>query len=273
MKMIGDTLTVKIDKETRSNGYNPCPDGMKVTIVSFGEIAYGRTGNFGREPGIYDNRCWVNVKLPNGEIKELGTHCFEEVVEYDFDNKKKIRDLPETPFWEMDIVRIKDSPFFFDEHNDRCIVIGIEFHWEKRNGHYAYHIEYEKGQRGSTYIDGSNLELIERGKVWNYHHGLPLTFKDIRDEGDFYKAIGQVKEVKNPKTNNYNWKNMDDILDAIKLGIADGFYVSNFIITSNSAIKYNNTDVGKRIAQSTLKGFKGYLNGKEQINGRYYHQE
>ena len=38
---VGDVVTVKVAKENREWGYNPCPDRSKGVVKSFGEISLG----------------------------------------------------------------------------------------------------------------------------------------------------------------------------------------------------------------------------------------
>lgn len=74
---IDDQLIVNVAQENLDWGYKPCPNGTIVTVVEFGEIKYdGKVAEeFGVKPGIYQNRCWVTVRLPNGHQESI-SWCF-----------------------------------------------------------------------------------------------------------------------------------------------------------------------------------------------------
>lgn len=64
----GDKLIVNVAQENLDWGYNPCPNGSVVSLLAFGEITHDVASArcFGIKPGVYVNRYWFNVRLPNG---------------------------------------------------------------------------------------------------------------------------------------------------------------------------------------------------------------
>lgn len=209
MKQIGDTITLKVPKENSDWGYEPAPNGTKCTIVGFGDIAWGRTNNCGIPPGVYENRYSVNVKFTVKGIEQrasIGSFCFEERDIGRLSDKVKLSDLPETKFWEWDIVRPANGKPIFKEWGLNLKIQSIQWRWEKDKRGYCYMVEsVDVPHSGSTYGCDSELELVKRGKVWDYYHKNPLTFQDVREESQFYSALGRTKEVRNPNVNLYTW--------------------------------------------------------------------
>lgn len=81
---VDDQLIVEVAKENLDWGYNPCPNGTVVTVVGFGEVKYNAkiAKEFGVQPGVYKNRCWVTVRLPNGHQESI-SWCFLRPVNKD----------------------------------------------------------------------------------------------------------------------------------------------------------------------------------------------
>ncbi len=253
---IGDNVTINIDEESRQWGYNPLPNGTKVKVIGFGEVYYHRTQNFGHRPGIYVNKCLVKIKTKDNDEHNIN-HVFltlNDKKEYKkrTDKYKKdpelieqrtfLRELPETPFWEWDVVQI---PFTKEEH----VIQGIDYNWINPGEHY-YRVSKEI--TGSTQSIACGIKLLKRGNVWKFDHNEPITFSNIREEAYFYQTIGHIREIKNPNTNNYNWTKQE-IIQAMKNGTVHGFYGDILGESLHKiAIVYNNGEVGSRIRKAVL---------------------
>ena len=282
---IGDQVIITIEKESREWGYNPCPDGTKATVVGFSDIYWGRINNCCRKPGLYINKAWVKLKLKNGQeitewsgrLKLVDQKKYENRVKQwreDFHNgcviDEPISPLPETPFWEGDQIRVRgrssltvitsETP---KKDPEIYIITRINYHYLKsytNNGSKwpAYDISDSLNAGWHTSANEDDIKLVERGNVWKYYHNEPLTFPDLEKEANFFYLLGEYKEMRNPKSGNYAWTK-DEILIAIGEEIVDGFMVSTGLFgfsNSDHAIKYYNEDLGRRVRNATLTGFR-----------------
>jgi len=285
---VGDEVAITIPEENRKWGYSPCLDGTKATVLGFSEIYYGRLGNFGFRPGAYVNRSWIKLRLEDGrEHMEFSSRLeFVDKAEYEcrlaafrghqkenpdnWRNREFLRELPETPFWEGDFVRVhgrsavsvvysemppeRDPGFFqiigIDYYNlDKMTQIGTRYP--------AYRISSKLSAGWETSASVDNMVLVERGPVWKFYHNEPITFDDIEEEAQFFEMLGHTEEVRNPANGLYSWTK-EEVLDAIQKGLVHGFGMSSGFFGSKpsiSAKRFRNEDLGRRVAQATLKGF------------------
>ncbi|MDA2922976.1 hypothetical protein MYX07_06970 [Patescibacteria group bacterium AH-259-L07] len=285
---IGDEVVITIPRENRECGYNPCPDGTKATILGFSEIHYGRLGNLGLQPGVYVNRAWTNLRLEDGREHTEYTYRLEltdkdesnrRLAEFrkrqqenpdNWRNKEFLRELPETPFWEGDFVRVRGRSAVTSvysemppEHDpDVFQIIGIDYRYltEKTQvgtKYPAYNISDKLGSGWHTSASEDDMVLVERGPVWKLYHDEPITFDDIKEEASFFESLGHTEEVRNPANGLYKWTK-EEVLEAIQRGIIHGFSVSSGLFGSGpsiSATRFRNEELGARVAQATLEGF------------------
>ena len=298
---VGDEVTITIPKENRDWGYNPCPDGTKATVLGFSEIYYGRINNCCLKPGVYVNRAWVKLlfdvsaasfvgvdhgphhteysgrlELTDKDEYERRLAEFRKMQEENPNNWRReefIRELPETPFWEGDKVRVRARLALtvvtgeMPPEQDPTIftVIGINFHQLDETimgkNYPAYNISDKLGSGWHTSASEDDMELVERGNVWKFYHNEPLHFTDIKEEASFFLMLGHYDEARNPKTGYYSWTK-EEVLEAIQNGIAHSFSLGRGIFefiwdppTRITAYKFRNEELGKRIAQATLSGF------------------
>ncbi len=285
---IGDEVVVIIPQENREWGYDPCPDGTKATIFGFSEIYYGRLGNLGYKPGVYVNRAWAKVRLENGHEYSECTGRLEltDKIEYErrlaefrkyqqenpdnWRSSEFLRDLPETPFWEGDFVHARGRSAITsvygqmppDRDPDVFQIIGIDYEFlaEKTQigtKYPAYRISSELGAGWNTSTREDDMVLVERGPVWKFFHDEPITFGDIKEEAQFFDLLGHAKEVRNPANGLFEWTK-EEVLDAIRNGVAHGFLVNGGFFGSGPHIqakRFNNEDLGRRLALATIEGF------------------
>lgn len=279
---VGDEVVITIEKASRKYGYRPCPNGTKAVILGFSEIYYGRLGSFGLKPGVYVNRAWVKLRLEDGrEHTELDDRLeLTDKAEYEqrlavfrkhkqenpdnWRSRELLRDLPETPFWEGDFVRVHGrsavtsllSEVTPDRDPDVRQIIGIDYHYltertQIGTKYPAYRISNKLGAGWGTSASEDDMVLVERGPVWKFYHDEPITFGDINEEAQFFELLGHTEEVRNPANGLYKWTK-EEVLDAIRNGLVHGFSGSGLLI---SAKRFKNEDLGRRVAQATLEGF------------------
>jgi len=284
---IGDIVTITIAKDEREQGYNPCPDGALATVLGFAEIAHGHTSNYNHKPGIYENRCWIKLRLADGrEHTELHS-C---VKLFDTDEEKErvtafrarqqadtldpdagfLRDLPETPFWEGDFVMVTGfNPGISSKRADGAYQItrieygsleskcddGSPYPWIA----YTFSSSFSAGWSMAASVD--DLTLVERGPVWKHYHNEPIEFTTFKEEAEFYKLLGHTNEVRNPANGLYCWT-LDEVLGAIRDGLVHGISMDQGLFGFAThkddrirAIRFRNEDLGARVAKTTLEGF------------------
>lgn len=291
---VGDRVTIVICKENRDWGYNPCEDGTEATVTGFSTITYGRINNFGYGPGVYVNHAWITVKTDDGKEWSEWSGRLTMVDEEEYkrrvavwrekggmgckEYKTKLRDIPETEFYEGDKVacaEIQNRWEYMEGGSPKYLrIANIHFEYMKEDGTMQkcndgvtdmplYDVSPEDSTGCYTSTRPDDLTLIERGNVWKWFHDEPLSFKDLSEEASFYRAIGRTEEVRNPASNNYAWTK-DEILDAIRDGRVHGFSVSGPLFgfaqgpedLHHHAIRFLDEEVGKRVAAATLEGFK-----------------
>jgi hypothetical protein len=261
--MINDVCVVKIEKESREWGYNPVDDNTEVVIVAFGSIYHGRTTLYdSMEPGLYLNDSYPIVRKSDGTLLSINS-CYlslknkklenERRKEKKFFKKIKIQDLPETPFYEMDVVKIKGNEEIatISRIDYQCL---NSFCNDKVTPYSCYGLNLRCGVY--TYRNADDIELVKRGNVWNEFHNLPLVFNSLSEEAEYAKQRGKYVEVKNPKLNLYSWNDPKDIVEAIQNKIVHGIVSSSgFFGLGNSitAIKFHDEDLGNRVSKVTLE--------------------
>lgn len=231
---IGDEVVITISRENREWGYNPCPDSTKATVLGFSEIHYGRLGNFGLKPGVYVNRAWVKLLLEDGRehTEWSGRLELTDKAEYErrltefrkrqkenpdnWYSKEFLRELPETPFWEGDFVRVYGRSGLINIYSempperdpDIFQIIRIDYHYLTERTQVgtkwpAYKISDKLGSGWHTSASEDDMMLVERGPVWKFYHDEPITFGNIKEEANFFESLGHTEEVRNPANGFY----------------------------------------------------------------------
>ncbi len=190
------------------------------------------------------------VRHPNGETNI----AFCTIKNGDLlSNMERTGDLPETAFWELDIVSWK---------NRRYRVLSVDyFRWGPGKQH-CYRIEEVDDnnvylRNGSLTCDPDQLSLIERGNVWREFHGEPTRFHSFEEETSFEINMGRSTAVRNLSDNRYVWT-LEQVLEAIDKDIVDGFFLEkSFFISEKhiSALRFTNREFGERMRQKVIEGF------------------
>ena len=280
---IGDKVVITIPQENRKWGYNPCPDGTKATILGFSEVYYGRIRNFGRKPGVYVNRAWVKLLLEDGrkhteysgrlelvdkaeyERRVAAFRKYQQEHPHTWLKREFLRELPETPFWEGDFVRVcgrsyREIPF--NHGSDVFQIVGIDYPYlnerTQTGGKYpAYNISEKLEAGWDIQASEDNMVLIERGPVWKFYHNEPIKFAGIQEEAQFFDLLGHTEEVRNPANGSYKWTK-EEVIEAIQSGLVHGFAVSRGLFGGKPRIvtkRFKDEDLGRRVAKATLEGF------------------
>jgi hypothetical protein len=271
---IGDEVVFKVDPERRAwtDTYKDVPDGTKGIVCGFYDaVVYkSRVPVLVHQPGVYHHKGAVSVLLRDGRI--VPGDWSVEMVDKDQEKRRdaalrgadgmlrteqvRLGDLPETKFWEQDKVRVR---FPHDGNEHEMVISCIDYyHMLKRREDGSpwpfYDVRYAEG--GTTSVEESWVELIERGNVWKYHNNQPLSFADLKEEGSFFQLVGQTEEMRNPANGYYSWTK-DEVLEAIRNGTVHGFSVSSGFFGSGriNAQRFKDEALGKRIAKATLEGF------------------
>jgi len=270
---IGDEVVFKVDPETRrwTNTYKDVPDGTKGVVCRIHDaiMYYGRTRVLVHAPGVYHTKGGVTILLPDGRLVpgNYSVTMTDQVEQKRRDVLKRnergvfketytrLGDLPPTPFWEEDKVLVRRH-----DGDTELVVKNINYrqlHERNEDGSRcnAYEVHHSEGWQTGASED--TMELVERGNVWKYHHGEPLSFKTLAEEAAFFTTIGRTEEVRNPESELYHWT-LEQALQAIKNGIGHGF--TNGIIPfankrSISVKRFLDEDLGRRVAAETLRGF------------------
>lgn len=269
---IGDKVVFNVDPEYRAwtNDYQDVPDGTEGVVCGFYDavIYESRIPVFTHHPGVYHRRGAASVWLSDGRIVPGGWSI--EMVDKDEEKRRDIAlrdadgvrhteqvrlgDLPDTKFWEQDRVCVRFPNSEWGEQ--KMIISHIDYYYMHScrcdgSPFPFYGVRFMKG--GQTSAEELWIELIERGNVWKYYNNQPLSFADLKEEADFFRLVGQTREVRNPKNDRYSWTK-DEVLAAIRDGAVHGFS----LLGSGpylSAWRFNDELLGKRVAETTLEGF------------------
>lgn len=292
----GDRVVMNMDPESRMySGSGQPPNGTYGTVTHRAryDLVRERTGYdlLHGEPGVYRQDGQVFVHW-DGYEESQGSSSYDlshaDQTEYErryqddwvgpvLERKQVDRwvqsdrllhcirtgPLPETAYWEQDLVRWTD-PIRTDFKEHVFVIERVRYDLDGSYKGHSYTIRRvdpetrEDMHTGSwSNIREADLELVERGNVWNHYHHLPKVFRSLREEAEFASLMLQVADVPNPATQLYAWTK-DELLDAISAGIIDGFTVSGGLFGSDlihSGHRFKDRDLGERVRIETLVGF------------------
>ncbi len=289
---IGDKITVNIPDENWEWGYKPVAKqrGTLAEIIGFGEVHYSRTDSYGKKPGVYVNRYWVNIRTEDGKEYSEFSGRLEMVNQQEYQRRvdewrekgganareeEFIRELPETKFWEddkvlvfgtskvvsVDALNASQEDFEKIQSGEKpesyLTIVCIEYGWRSDNNVWTYRVSDKFGAGWHTYAHEPELVLMERGNFWKHAHGEPLQFENLKEEMMFFSMLGHKEYIKNPNTDDYEWTK-DEVLEAIKNGSVDGFSIGRLLFSGNQkidAVRFTDRDLGERVRQATMEGF------------------
>jgi hypothetical protein len=274
---VGDTVIINIPDDNWSWGYHPVErqSGIEAKITGFGEIHYHRHQTYGKEPGVYTNHSWVTLDILGEKTISSSFIDLKDKMEYDsrcasrnireFDtNQKPIRPLPETKFWEGDIVKLNRSVGYPEYLHNECYVRQVNYQdlkCKRIDGSPMpeYDIAVVGGCGAYVGVNESSLELVRRGNIWKYYNGEQPSFADLREQAEFFYMIGKMEEIANPATGSYAWT-LNEALQAIRDGVADCFKATKGLFGTDDlnhrVFKVKDRDLGEKLREATVFGFR-----------------
>ena len=283
----GDRVIHNMDKEARSWGRKGPADGTLGTVLGFTKCKTHKArwglDRYFYSPGVYYQDGVPLILWDDGSSEVSGwDHDLADTVELErrFAAWRKqnhnhganhrllrIEDLPETQFFELDIVQLKpgtQAASSFQDSPKRLRVSSILWHIKPDERGQAYDVEWidddgNYARCGSTWLHDNELELLERGNVWREYVNEPLKFADIREELAFAHGTGKVHEQRNPANQLYSWS-ADEVLAAIRAGTVDSMNLTPGLFggkTRPTAYRCEDRDLGERVRAYTIEGFAG----------------
>lgn len=274
---IGDRVVMAVPSTDEGWAHHKVPNGTGGTVIGFKRVTtfVGRVGVYKDPPGKYEMNSSAVVRWDNGVFDTPSMHDLVLLTRRfrnsnasieAFDTKELIGPLPDLPFWEHDIVRVKEGARCIAawSNEPELIVTSIDYH---RIGEFCddgttpmplYSIEPRSRNRGSVVYREHDLELVKRGNVWWWAHDkTQLSFADLKEECAFHKTIGMATEVKNPYTGIFYWDEnhirlaaADKVIDAVN--VSPGMFGSGPRAT---AYKFTDPDLSARANAELVKGF------------------
>lgn len=285
--MLYETVLFRMYDEVEFHGENygaegRPPKGTIATIV--GIEAYdqylGRFEASRMKPGLY--RCNGRFRLRLADGSGLLASAFEiELLSKTVNDQRRRERIkmgkdPETRTWMGPLPELPiyegDQVFFLREEGELSgVVTHIRYQdlGLKCNDGVTlmplYDIKVD-GHGFNTCLGDHDIIRVEHGNVWKYYHSEPLVFADLEEEARFHRGMGWVEEVRCPMTDSYNWLSPKNVLEGIRQDLVDGFTMgfSPFLqgedrrIPTLYGIRFDNRDLGKRVQQKTIEGFKDY---------------
>lgn len=285
---VGDKVKVVLPRGSRASdiiGYSHRDVG---SVVGFDENYVPRIWQLGVRPGVYLNRCYpmveFNTRLGESVVSVSdshlepvdGRHFTAKIKKYKAEGWEErrgrkegrnfIRELPDTPFWEGDVVKLKKPVTGLPREG---VVRKINF--------YMADGQDPEGKLGSPYVIGesldvtggismgaheNDLDLLMRGDVWRYYHRKAIFWKSLKAEADFFHLIGRVVDCWRVAE---SWRQddqpdrYDEAIKALKDGKVDGFRSPQGLgffrgLDGAQGYHFRDRELGDRVARSTLAG-------------------
>ncbi len=264
--MIGDSVVLLPPPDERPAGYSPFTEVPYGTVIGFQELAYGRGNYAGRRPGIYVNRESVAVRRADGSVahipapllmlasRELYRQRRAEAGTWKPDtdaeqwlSREPIRELPDTPFWEGDMVVVPSRGLALTAVHE------IDYLAFERKGEKPFGVRALDGSVG--YCSEDELELWVRGRFWRHAHSEHIDFVDSQDEAKFLLQSGQAVSVCSVQ-NGHDWP-IREVIREIQAGRAHAFIANSgpsllSPIVTATAIRVFDPIIAERIASKAL---------------------
>ncbi len=231
-------------------------------VCGFGKTHIPRGGFDHKKAGVYVNFFQLRVKTTKGyqlwnieQIHGRNAALAEKIAEL----RVCIGELPDTPFWVGDIVRLTNlAEWRFSGDPSYPLVVKKIYYGElpvcnmeasKENDHY------EIPCPGGHFIARtSSLALVSRGNIWKLEHGEPLSFASLNEEGKFYQSLGMSQKVlhtSETRSNDHLWDLWAGI-QQLQSGNADQLIVKDKKTQQVVLIKYEPIEFGDRMRAAEL---------------------
>jgi len=248
--VVGTTVVIDLDKGERGWANKDIQHGSVVKVVEYSRIHYGRTCGHDKG-GLYENDSYAVVENDKGSRFQIWTPLLaaidgvSEMMDKRSKEERRIGDLPDTKFWEMDIALDQKGNVLTIHH------ISYEEIGRKRNDGVTPMPIYagQSKEGGYSYFQDDQLTLVERGNVWKRAHGEEMAFASTKEEIDFYILVGDIQYLKNPRltTGQYHWPQLD-ALEAIRDGYGD-----YCVGVDHSVVKFDDPKIGEMARDYWLK--------------------
>lgn len=226
-------------------------NGSLVKLVKYAVSYFGRAQGFERV-GAYCNEHWATVESQSGQRTVVSTSVLREIGgvtelmnSRDID-ERRIGDLPETKFWEGDLV-VSEAGV---ELQVETVMYGDIGRFMPDGSPLPVYMCSEVGDpAGLIPFREDQLTLIERGNVWKRAHGEELSFASDLDEFLFYIRVSEAKAQSKPQSEPYPFRwSAEEILDHIRNGNADFSHGASQI-----PYKFDDPEIGKKAREYWLE--------------------
>lgn len=207
---VGDAVVLDL-QDRKLKGVS---DGETVIIVDFSERYEGRTAGVGVPPGRWKNYSYASIRDARGNEHDIHTSNLlpRPGSEYVRLPRQLVRELPDTPFWEDDVVEVYDGR--------RGVVSTIDYdEFDNSTDRPVYTVRFANSGAGENF-HARALDLVERGNVWRYHHGEEIDFENAAEEAILLHRMSLVTGVANRETGRLGFA-WDEAVEALRNGEAD----------------------------------------------------
>ena len=232
-----------------------------VKIIEYERDYEGRgIGNPHRKPGVYQKSHHALVEDVDGNRGWASSSNLQQIPNVtmmeDFDHQKRIADLPETEFWEGDMVMTSNGQL--------TTILAIDYNSIDQASHKRI-IDgkpYVCEQFKRTFHAADDLTLVERGNIWKKAHGKELAFHDLYDEIAFHVIEGDYTFADDLPTNAIDMNmTAETLISKIESGEAD---IVREIGIGLRAIKFTDREFGETARADYLEKQTQYLEGAIQ---------
>ncbi len=258
----GDEVEV-ITSETRSGyGNNPRQKGDRGIVVGYEEEYEPRFPISDRLPGVYSVLYLPKVAFPD-QIQLICTAYLKPVDWNVLEGREKrhsflIRELPDTPFWEDDLVKCPKTAFLVSVQAPPHVQSGEEM-WRVTQAENPEDESYQLvlvGSGGSirTSAEANDLVLHRRGNFWRPAHGLPVEFESWLEEVEFYHNSRTAQKVGSER---FSDQAVRQAIDLVRESKIDFFVVTTGVYNMRDVVSYrlNDPDAGNRIRPAFLSSW------------------
>lgn len=201
-------------------------DGETVTIIEFAERYSGRTDGIGVPPGLWKNYSYSTVRDARGNDHDIHSSHLLPLPGSDYIGlpRQLVGDLPETPFWEGDVVEVYDGR--------KGVVSVIDYgEIDTESDEPPYRVSFPATGGGEGF-HAHALSLIERGDVWRHYHGEEIDFESAADEATLHHTLSLVTSVANRETRSFGFS-WGEAVQALRNGDADVIVHNWTVITDD----------------------------------------
>jgi len=239
---IGDRVMMAVPTKDEGWHKRSVLNGVQGTVIGFARYKHyqGRLGVYKEAPGQYESNGMPIVQWDTGVCDSPSMHDIvfvdpviketrrkDTVYNEAFQRPARIGDLPDLPFWELDIVRLVPGHRASWDDQPELIVSAINYEYigDMCNDGVTpmpiYQVEPRSLNRGRITVGPKDIELVARGNMWWWTHDKSrVCFAGIREEISFHKSIGLSTPVRCPQTGNYHWPK-EHVLEGATAGLID----------------------------------------------------